>query len=522
MGVIVKGEKRPSYRETAKRLKELRLLNPRNLEHEVHVYGYNFSWKKHVLVIICSLLGISAIGILFRLGAAYFTAVILAAAAILPVFVLNMYKGMYEQKRFADAVTYCEQMLYAFQKDKKILSALKDTRGVFEQGGMKDAIDEAISYLETGKAKENIFREALEIIERRYACVKIHMVHELLVSNEEFGGEIENSIYLMLNDIELWKRRGYQLQADKKTSHADNMISIVVATILCAVALYVLNAMGNLYPGAEGVDIFKVGVIQISSFLFILFQLFVLAKSFWRLAVNWLQSEMLHDAEYVLSSYDTVMRYDEGKEKKRSVILSAIFFAACVPAFFFHINWLGILCILIAAFMLMQHRIGYNLAKKDVSSEMYLALPQWLMEIALLLQNNNVHVAIAKSMEQAPVVLQYELKMLMQRLNEQPDKLSSYTDFCKNFDIPEVQSCMKMLHAISEFGTGDVAVQINNLIQRVNEMQNMADKLRNDSVAFKAKMIFSYPVLAATVKLLIDLTVGMVYMMQILGSMGGV
>lgn len=501
----------------------IKLLNPRNLEHEVHVYGYSFSWKKHVLIIICSLLGISAIGILFRLGAVYFTAVILATAAVLPVFVLNMYKGMYEQKRFADAVTYCEQMLYAFQKSGKIASALQETREVFEGGRMREIIDGAIAYLEAGQQQsDNIFREALQLIEEQYACVKIHMVHELLISSEEYGGKTENSIYLMLNDIEFWKRRGYQLQADKKTSHTDNMISIVVATVLCAVALYVLNAMGNLYPGAESVDIFTVGVIQISSFVFILFQLYVLAKSFRSLAVNWLQSEMLHDTEYVLSSYDTVMSYDDGKEKKRSIILSALFFAACVPAFLFHVNWLGILCILIAAFMLMQHKIGYSLAKKDVNSELYLALPQWLMEIALLLQTNNVQVSIVKSMEQAPVVLRYELEQLVQRLQEQPDKLSSYTDFCKNFDVPEVQSCMKMLHAISESGTGNAQVQINNLIQRVNEMQNMADNIRNESIAFKAKMIFSYPVLAATVKLLIDLTVGMVYMMSMLGSMGGV
>ncbi|MBD5556848.1 MAG: hypothetical protein HDQ95_16285 [Roseburia sp.] len=170
----------------------------------------------------------------------------------------------------------------------------------------------------------------------------------------------------------------------------------------------------------------------------------------------------------------------------------------------------------------MQHKIGYSLAKKDVDAELYIALPQWLMEIALLLQNNNVQVSIAKSMDQAPIVLHYELKKLTQRLRDYPDKLSSYTDFCKNFDIPEVQSCMKMLHAISETGTGNATVQINNLIQRVNEMQNMADKIRNENTAFKAKMIFSYPVLAATIKLLIDLTVGMVYMMQLMGSMGGV
>ena len=36
---------------------------------------------------------------------------------------------------------------------------------------------------------------------------------------------------LLLEDIELWKRRGYQLQAEKKKSHTDNIISVIVSVI---------------------------------------------------------------------------------------------------------------------------------------------------------------------------------------------------------------------------------------------------------------------------------------------------
>ena len=363
---------------------------------------------------------------------------------------------------------------------------------------------------------------ALEMIEKQYACVKIRMVHELLISSEEFGGDVSNSILLVLNDIELWKRRGYKLQADKKASHTDNIISIVVATILCATALYVLDAMGKMFPNVENFNIFGVGVIQISTFVFILFLMFVLAKSIRNLTENWLNNEALMDADYIISSYDTVMNYDEKKEKKKSILFALPFVIGTAAAFYFEQVWIAVICILLVAFMLMQHRVGYNMAKKDVNRELYIALPQWLMEIALLLQGNNVQVSIAKSRVEAPAVLQKELMLLTERLQKEPDRLSSYTDFCKDFDVPEVQSCMKMLHAISESGTGNAAVQINNLIQRVNEMQDMADNIRNESIAFRMKMLFSYPVLAATVKLLIDLTLGMFYMLQLLGSMGGV
>ena len=507
-----------------KRFQKLKLLNPKNLSAEVHVYGYNFSWKAHMLVVLCTLLGICSIGVLFKLESTYFIITLLAACVMLPVLVLETYKRMYEQKRFADAVTYAEQILYSFQKNGKVISALRETREIYEDGQMKQAIEDAIVHLEIGCAEteKGVLREALEMIEKQYACVKIHMVHELLISSEEFGGDVSNSILLVLNDIELWKRRGYKLQADKKTSHTDNIISIVVATILCAAALYVLDAMGKMFPNVERFNIFGVGVIQISSFVFILFLMFVLAKSIRSLTENWLNNEALMDADYILSSYDTVMNYDEKKEKKKSILFALPFAVGTAASFYFENVWIAVICILLVAFMLMQHRVGYSMAKKDVNRELYIALPQWLIEIALLLQGNNVQVSIAKSRVEAPAVLQKELLLLTERLQQEPDKLSSYTDFCKDFDVPEVQSCMKMLHAISESGAGNADVQINNLIQRVNEMQDMADNIRNESIAFRMKMLFSYPVLAATVKLLIDLTLGMFYMLQLLGNMGGV
>lgn len=503
--------------------RNLKLLNPKNLAKEVHVYGYHFSWKAHAMTILCSLLGISAIGVLFKLEPVYFSVMIAVVVLILPVFILNMYKSMFEQKRFADAVTYGEQILYSFQKSQKVAAALKETRELFEDGRMRDVIDEAVEYLESGnvRTESNILREALGMIERKYTCGKIHMIHELLINSEEHGGEVSNSILLLLNDIELWKRRGYMLQAEKKTSNRDNMISIGVATILCAVALYVLDAMGKMFPGVESINIFSVGMIQVSSFCFIIFMVYVLAKSMNGLTQNWLQSDSIYNKEYVLASYDKVMNYDESGGRRKQIVVSVLFFIGAAAAFYLGKAWLGIICILAVIITLIWNRIGYALAKKDVNDELYLALPQWLMELALLLQNNNVQVSLIKSISEAPFILKKELELLQMRLQEKPNALHSYTDFCKNFDVPEAQSCMKMLHAISESGTGNVSIQIDHLIGRVHEMQNMADDIKSKNLAFRMKLLFSYPVLGATVKLMTDLSIGMLFMFQMISNIGG-
>lgn len=504
---------------------KLKLLNPKNLEKEVHRYGYHWSWKSQAALTAGALLGIGVVGIVFQLQAGCLAVIMAAMILLLPVLVLDVFLKMFEQKRFSDAATYMEQMMYSFQKSKKVLIALKETRELFEDGQMRQVIQEAIWYMERGQAKteEGMLKEALDIIENSYGCTKIHMVHELLISAEDYGGETDQSVLLLLEDLELWKRRGYQLQKDKKISHRDNIISIVVATILCAVALYVLDAMKGLFVTATAPFlIFQVPVIQYSSLLFILFSLFVFAKSTKNLNRNWLKEEGAREEKYIMESYRMVMEYDEKRAKWKSLLWAVPFFAAAVLCFFFQKKWIGILSLGIACFLLMQHKVGYALAKKDITEELYIAFPQWLMEIALLLQSNNVQVSIGKSIQAAPEVLKPELEKLLERLQNEPERLVSYTDFCKNFDIPEASSCMKMLHAISESGTGNADIQIHELMKRVNEMQGRADEIKNRSISFQMKMIFAYPVIGATIKLLIDLTVGMLYMFQMLGSMGGV
>lgn len=502
---------------------KLKLLSPKNLEKEVHIYGYHFSWKAHSFLMLGTLAGIGAVGLVYKLEPFCFGVVIAAAALTVPVLILDMYKKMYEQKRFADAVTYMEQMLYSFQKSGKVLSALKESREIFGDGQMAYAIQTAVSHMEQGRdeAGRGILKESLKYVEEPYRCAKLAMVHELLTGAEEYGGETESSILLMLEDLELWKRRVYKLQADKKKSHMDNMISIAVAVLLCATALYVLDGMKDMFAAQSPAVIFKIRLIQVSSTLFILILLRIFVKSSKNLTDNWLKDEALHEPGYIEQSYRAVMEYNDRKQRRKSLLWAAPCFAAAVIFLYGRIHWAGGICLSAAVFLLFQHKIGYHLAKRDVTDEMYLALPQWLMKMALLLQNNNVQVSIIKSVQEAPAVLKMELEQLVARIGKEPNRLYTYTEFCKSFDLPEIQSCMKMLHAVSEMGTGNLKAQIVHLLQRVNEMQDMADEIRNETIAFRMKMLFSFPVIAATVKLLIDLTVGMAFMFRLLGKTGG-
>lgn len=475
--------------------RQIALLRPKNLAKEVHVYGYHFSWKTHTAWIFGAITGCILLELLFHLQAGYFSAIVIAIGCAVPVLVLDMYKRMYEQRRFADVTAYMEQMLYSFLKTGKVVAALKETRELFDEGAMRECIDTAVLHMELGKpgTEQGVLDEGLKMIEKMYPCGKIALVHNQLLASETYGGTAEEAVFLLLEDIERYKRRGYRLQADKKKSHSDNIVSVVAANLLCATALYVLEAMRQKFGVAGGTDMFSIKLIQISSTIFIVLLLWILVKSTKSLTNDWLEEKVLYSAEYMESSYKLMLDYE--KKKCRTG------FKMPIP---------------------LHRKIAYYLAKRDVTEDIYMALPQWLMELILLLQHNNVQVALIKSSNNAPYALQRELMLLKERMESEPEKLQTYMKFCAEFDVPEIGSCMKMLHAFSENGTGDLHVQMNQLLGRVWQMQDKADEVKDAHIAFQMKLIFTYPVLAATAKLLIDMTVGMVVMMQVLGNIGGV
>ena len=168
-----KDKEKSKKAEQKSKIRWLWLLNPNNLAKEIHVYGYDFSWLTHALFVIGSVIGISAIGLLYKLKPEYLIIAIVVAVALIPMCIEQIYKQMFEHKRFADVLEYMDQMLYSFQKTGKILSALQETRESFKEGNMKNCIDKAIEHIVGGKTFDvngALEKEALEIC---YITVKI-------------------------------------------------------------------------------------------------------------------------------------------------------------------------------------------------------------------------------------------------------------------------------------------------------------------------------------------------------------
>ncbi len=499
----------------------IRLLSHKNLEREVHIYGYHYSSRTHLLLIIGVLTGSIAIGLIFRLSAPFVFAVVVFSLFMLPLLILSMYQRMYEQKRFSEAGQYVDQMLYSFLKHQKIYTSLKDCMRVMKEGEMYDVMKQAVFHIDRGVADSDagVLREALALIEAAYPAEKIQTADELMLRVEERGGEFENSIHLLLQDADVWKRGRYRLQAEKKKRHVEAVLCIIFSTFLCGAVLYALNWAGTLFPSAGTFDIFSYRVVQLTSTILIIFHLFVFYKSSKNLTADWLSHQEGEDEKLVLSGYETVMHYDPDKERRKSMLFFAPFFVVAVAGMFFGKMFLAVLFLGLAVFFLFQHRIGYKLAKDTVKRELYVRFPQWLMDLALLMQNNNVYVSLAKSRENSTELFASELDALLLRIENTPDEVETYTGFFGEFEIPEIISCMQMLYAVAENGNGDVNAQVDHLIRRIHEMQEQQQTAAGEHAKFKMDLLFSYPMAAACGKMAVDMTFGMVVMLAMLGSM---
>ena len=156
-----------------------------------------------------------------------------------------------------------------------------------------------------------------------------------------------------------------------------------------------------------------------------------------------------------------------------------------------------------------QHRAGHYLAKKRLTAEIRRAFPNWLMDLVLLLQSENVQVALQKSVRNAPGVLRLELRDLIGKLQLSPENAAPYHSFLQEFEIPEIQSAMSMLYALSAGHGGDSDSQLGELISRNQEMLDEAEEYKNSDRNAGLYLLFLAPVLTASAKMLLDMSVFM-------------
>lgn len=413
-----------------------------------------------------------------------------------------------ENIKFLELSTYMEQLMYSFLRNGKILQSLEDMYELFPEGKINELIEQAVLYIRMGEFKENLYKEALLIIENYYKSEHLKTIDELMINVEDYGGEYEQSLNILQNDRAMWVMRIETLQQEKKRMRTRVLASVVVSFILCLISVYLLPAdmrMSEKIP------------VQVSAVVLIIVNSLIALKIEKKMSQSWIGEEKRNDDAMIIKYYKKIIEFDIKSERIKSLIYSIPFAAGFIISCVLKNSTAVITFSILTVFMLNQHNIGYRLAYKTVLKRIKHEFSKWLIEIALLLQRNNVQMAIFGTIKNAHPVMAVEIKKMLSQIEKSPNSVEPYMNFLNIFKLADFQSAMKMLYSISETGVGDAQKQIDILLTRNNELIDKEQKNADENHLVGMALYYMLPMLTGALKLIADMTVFLFEYMRQMG-----
>ncbi|MCR5546494.1 MAG: hypothetical protein K6F30_08480 [Lachnospiraceae bacterium] len=431
-------------------------MGEKRLSDELNRYGYVFSVKKTGVLYVIAFALLLIIGRLFSLNLYAQICLSVMGLVFLPLFLRNAYGNQFYQRKFSDLNIYLEQYLYSFQKTGKVLATLEDLSLIFHGEETGKLIDEAKDYVLHTYDESDVEEKGLRIIEKEYDNFMMNLVHRFSLQAEVLGGDYSGSLQILLEARRLWADRIYELQQARNKKRRDILFSIVTSILICLLIYlvsYRLELQMELHPVAQIATVIVLGI-----------DFFIFYKADSQLTVG-----LVEDEPEELRFVDYYKKIETNPAR--------------TP----------------------YQKLDHKFLKKAVQKEMEKVFPKWLMTVSLLLQSENVQVAIYRSYDEAPEILKPALKKLMEELKEQPDSMEPYMNFLKDYTLPEVHSAMKMLYSISEGTGGNFEHQITEILERNQRLMDKAEKIKNEDELAGLYGLFLAPQLTAGVKMAVDL-----------------
>lgn len=476
---------------------KLKYLRYPFLKEEITRMGYRLNRGVIIKALVFLYGSVICISFFYQLKLSYAFFLIFMSTLSVPYHIYYTYKNQYQKKKYMDLLVYMEQMLYSFKRHPKILDALTDTSFVFAEGEMKRVILRAREMILAGKEK-NLYQEALTLIEKEYNCRRIQTMHSFFTRVEQRGGRYKQTADLLLDDRHRWKKSLEMLEKEKQGKKRAIDFVLVSTFFICGIMISIFSAL-------EGLHVVDSHIYQAVSVLFILGNLFLWLISSVKLSQIWVFSVITRREEAIAEEYKLLQEFNMKKARKlmyKLFILPVCFLlAGCI----LRKPLLIILGLFYFIYLLLRPGYRMKSARKRVVHELQIIFPQWLMELTLLLQTENVYVALAQSMEDAPMILKQEIRRLLEGIDESPNSLSPYHDFFYDLHIEDISTCMKILYSISAFDSQTDESPIHNLIQRNYIMMNKSEQTSGEDKLAVWTMVSYFPMAAGGIKIIMDM-----------------
>lgn len=456
--------------------------------------------KQDILSGILLTIGILICGWLLRIAAPGILISILAGYLLLPLWIVSIRQRTYREQQFREASTYMEQMTFSFYRQQKILDALYEVVPLFPQGEMHDKLEQVIHHIVHDYEADSSTKAALDELEEAYPWRHMHTMHRFLEQIEEIGGDYVPILRLLQKDREVWVEETVLYQEECRKSRRNVWVAMLIALLVCSSTGYILPAR---------IAVSSLMLYQVATVVFLIAGMVILVQVERKMA-RALKEEQGEQEAKIIQQYRRYLDYREQAEIRHSLLWATgpilFLFISIYRASRFGIG----LALILVIITLFQHRIGHYLLGRNLIRKIEKAFPQWLMEVSLLIQTENVQVSIEQTREDAPIILQEPLKELMEKLHQTPESIQPYLEFLQEFHIADVQAAMKMLYAISQGNEAMAGDQLEELITRNHMMLEQALKTSNEDKLAGMYLYFLAPALLGALKLVMDMSLFLV------------
>lgn len=500
-------------------------FNPKNIVNEIAGLGYSITTSKIMAFVVGFIVAAIVAGIFLHLEIPYMIILGIGFLCCLPSLIIAYFRHTYEVKRFNAVTSYIEQLIYSFHKNNKIYDSIIDVNEI-STDEVKEITTEMIEILDNQNNQvTNPFRKAFNHFEKHYDCSRLKTLHRYLIEIETHGGESKNSLNMLLDDTRSWTERTLEYQAGRKNVQNKVLLSTFFAMISC-------GFMINMIPEEYVAQIIDKPVYQIGTCIILISCLLVYTYAAGKVAVSYLDNEIDRKSEdYEKRASEYVANYTrqatEGKLKKPMIIKTIIFSIlgiGCYGASFFipalssTLKIAAIIVLLLGAFITLDKYRKFRSYSSAIRRTMSKMFPEWLRNVLLYLQTDNVHMSIRKSYDACPNVLKAEVESFIYDIENDPIGDTPYKNFLQGYNLPQLKLSANYLYSIALFGAEDINTQLNYLVEQNHKLVLTSETQRNEDTLAIFTMLMLAPMLLAVAKLMLDLILFVsIFMTQLSG-----
>ena len=466
------------------------------LKYKINKMGFDITPAYLAVYVIVTAAISFLVSTIIKLNPMYSLMVVLTFILTAPIMLVYKFKFNYEKNRFSEIVDYMQRMIYSYQKSGKIYSALMDVREVATES-IKHEIDLMLAFIDEGVAKENLYKEALGIIESHYKCSRLNTLHTYLIDAEMNGGEGTDTLALLLQDIREWSIRTLDYKTERSAIRSKVLVSIMLGLSTVIASLYMVPSE---YTAKMMVTpMYQIGT-TVTLILYILLYVYVTKN----LAISYLDAE-LDDLALYLRAVKRVEKFDSKKVMKKGIIIAVLTVGFCAIAYILDFTILMIPIAGIFGLAIYQPIFTNKTDKKRIVKEINKAFPVWIRNLVLLLQTNNVGRSIQKSLLTCPPVMKPHVENLLAEIDKNPNSDEPFTNFCQQYDLPDIKTTMSFLYYLSNFGSDEMLGQLDYIIKQNTYLTISEEKLRNSDSLSMMTMLILAPMLISMMKLMLDM-----------------